>query len=79
MDVLFDSLHSAYSNDSDLSAALSGGLYRMEAVQNASFPYGTMHLIGIAPYNTFSEVGEVAQIQFNLFDKDILLCRPLRC
>lgn len=69
MDAIFDAIDTLIAGDADLLAALVGGYHRYEAPQDdTDFPYATIHLIGVRPQDTFTEVGEVAGIQFNIFD-----------
>ena len=66
---LLKSIMDEYDGDTDLKAALSGGLYHLEAKQGTAFPYGVFYLVSDVPNWTFTSNMEEVVIHFNLFSK----------
>jgi len=67
MQVLFEGIYTKFSNDEDLSGAVTG-LYLTEAPQGTAYPYITYHLISNVADWTFTEDMENSLIQFSIFD-----------
>ena len=69
---LWEGIFDYYTNHADTAALrglLTGGLFNMEAPQNASYPYGTFQVVAITPSNHASDKNFVEDclVQFNLF------------
>ncbi|MFH1633280.1 MAG: hypothetical protein ABIG63_04610 [Chloroflexota bacterium] len=68
LSALFTGIQSKFSGDSDLSSALTGGLYLVEAPADYdTYPYGTYFIVSAVPQETFSSTIEQVMIQFNIF------------
>ena len=67
MQVLFEGIYTKFSDDGDLSGAVTG-MYLAEAPQGTVYPYIVYHKIsGVADY-TYTEDMENVIIQFNIYD-----------
>lgn len=71
---LFEALHDYFESHADaaeLKAALTGGLYNLEAPEDVDFPYGAFQLISDVPDHFASDKFylENCLFQFNLFSK----------
>ena len=66
---LLKAIMDKYDGDTDLKAALSGGLYHLEAKQGTAFPYGVFYIVSDVPNWTFTSNMEEVVIHFNLFSK----------
>ena len=67
MQVLFEGIYTKFSDDGDLSGAVTG-MYLTEAIQTAVMPYITYHLISNVADWTYTEDMENSLIQFSIFD-----------
>lgn len=66
MQVLFQAIYTKFSNDNDLSGAVTD-LYLDRAIQTAVYPYIVYHKISGVPDWTFSEDMENTLLQFNIY------------
>lgn len=66
MQVLFQAIYTKFSNDNDLSGAVTD-LYLDRAIQTAAYPYIVYHKISGVPDYTFSEDMENTLLQFNIY------------
>lgn len=69
MQVLFEAIYSKFSNDNDLSGAVTG-MYLTEALQGTAYPYIVYHKISGVPDYTYTEDMENVLIQFNIYDSN---------
>jgi hypothetical protein len=68
VDVLYKSIRAEFLANNALVTALSGGLHTEVAPDAPTMPYGVVKMPSVRPDNTFTELGELALVQFNLFD-----------
>ena len=68
MNALFTGIYSKFSNDTDLSGAVTG-LYLSEAPQNVAFPYAVYFMVSDTHDWQFVEEFEEVLIQFNIFSE----------
>jgi len=67
MDALFDAIQAKYTANSTLSSALSGGLHRIEAKQDASYPFAVYSMPSDVTEYTFDTEWENMLIQFSIY------------
>jgi len=62
-------IYAAFTNDTDLSAAVSGGLWNPDAPQGTDMPYGIYFIVSDVPdrWNAGSAQAESILVQFNYY------------
>ena len=67
MNNLILKIEDEFADDSDLSTALSNGLWFTEAPEGTKPPYGVFFIISNSPVYTLAGIKEQYKVQFNIF------------